>query len=82
MSVNTSDMEIDAAATSTPPVEFMDEDPPQADDISNIAALIDDLKHEDIQYRLVAMKKLPVIAEALGPERTINELIPFLQGRF
>uniref|UniRef100_A0A7S3UYY7 Phosphatase PP2A regulatory subunit A/Splicing factor 3B subunit 1-like HEAT repeat domain-containing protein n=1 Tax=Aplanochytrium stocchinoi TaxID=215587 RepID=A0A7S3UYY7_9STRA len=43
-----------------------------------IAVLIDDLKNEDIQNRLNSMRKLDKIAEALGPERTRNELIPFL----
>lgn len=71
-------MEIDSAA---PPAEFMDEDlPGQPEGLSEIAALIDELKHEDVQYRLNAVKKLPFIASALGVERTRTELIPFLQG--
>lgn len=74
--------------------EYMDEDPikPSSetsteaqgdqDELYTVALLIDELKHEDVQYRLNAMKNLVVIAKALGPERTRNELLPFLQGAF
>lgn len=44
----------------------------------SVAVLIDELKHEDMQLRLNSMNKLPTIAKALGPERTRNELLPFL----
>ena len=86
-------MEIDTNTTQ-PTTEYMDEDPvnpatagesgeqqqePQ-DDMFAVALLIDELKHEDVQYRLNAMRNLTVIAQALGPERTRNELLPFLQG--
>lgn len=67
-------MDID---TTVPPTEFMDEDPPAVNDV---ATLIDQLKHEDVTFRLHSIKKLDVISAALGPERTRNELIPFLQG--
>ncbi|KAJ3057269.1 protein phosphatase 2, regulatory subunit A [Rhizophlyctis rosea] len=43
-----------------------------------IAVLIDELKHDDVALRLNAIKKLNTIALALGPERTRDELIPFL----
>jgi serine/threonine-protein phosphatase 2A regulatory subunit A len=43
-----------------------------------IALLIDELKHEDANLRLLATKQLDTIAIALGPERTREELIPFL----
>ncbi len=43
--------------------------------------LIDDLKNEDIRKRLNSVQNLHVIANALGPERTRLELIPFLNGR-
>ena len=42
------------------------------------AALLDELKHEDIPKRLNAIRKLSTIARALGEGRTRNELIPFL----
>ena len=50
------------------------------EDLYPIAILIDELKHEDVQCRLNSMRKLPAIARALGPERTRNELLPFISG--
>ncbi|KAI9090824.1 armadillo-type protein [Phlyctochytrium arcticum] len=44
-----------------------------------IAILIDELKHEDVTLRLTAMRRLSTIALALGPERSRDELIPFLE---
>lgn len=49
-----------------------------APDLYQIALLIDQLKHDDVQLRVSASKSLPQIAQALGPERTRDELIPFL----
>lgn len=73
-------MDID---TAVPPTEFMDEDPPAINqETSNVASLIDELKHEDVALRLNSIKKLDVIANALGVERTRTELVPFLQGKF
>eukprot|EP00178_Gracilaria_changii_P016575 TRINITY_DN47798_c0_g1_i1.p1 TRINITY_DN47798_c0_g1~~TRINITY_DN47798_c0_g1_i1.p1 ORF type:complete len:683 (-),score=110.57 TRINITY_DN47798_c0_g1_i1:2369-4417(-) len=43
-----------------------------------IAVLLDELKHEDIQLRLNATRRIKTIAEALGPERTRGELLPFI----
>ncbi|KAJ1659380.1 protein phosphatase 2A structural subunit [Dispira simplex] len=43
-----------------------------------IAVLIDELKHDDLSLRLNAIRRLSTIAQALGPERTRSELIPFL----
>ncbi|KAG5519369.1 hypothetical protein PMAC_001995 [Pneumocystis sp. 'macacae'] len=43
-----------------------------------IAVLIDELKHDDVAFRLNAIRRLSTIALALGQERTRNELIPFL----
>ena len=40
----------------------------------------DELKHDDVQLRLNAVKKLGTIALALGEERTRKELIPFLNA--
>ncbi|KAL5604439.1 hypothetical protein BROUX41_002411 [Berkeleyomyces rouxiae] len=48
------------------------------DDLYPIAVLIDDLKHDDVVLRLNAINRLSTIALALGPERTREELIPFL----
>mmetsp|Transcript_44005 Transcript_44005/g.73301 ORF Transcript_44005/g.73301 Transcript_44005/m.73301 type:complete len:618 (-) Transcript_44005:47-1900(-) len=43
-----------------------------------VAVLIDELQNDDMQIRLNSMKKLTTIAKALGPERTIRELVPYL----
>ncbi|CEP13078.1 hypothetical protein, partial, partial [Parasitella parasitica] len=73
------DMDIDTN-TSVPPAEFMDEDPPAlTQETSNVATLIDELKHEDVALRLNSIKKLDIISNALGVERTRTELVPFLQ---
>jgi len=46
-----------------------------------IAVLIDELKHDDVALRLNAIHRLSTIAMALGPDRTRDELIPFLDGK-
>lgn len=46
-----------------------------------IAVLVDELKNEDVQLRLNAIRNLSTIAMALGPQRTRDELIPFLNGK-
>jgi len=43
-----------------------------------IAVLIDALSQEDMQVRIGALRKVNRIAEALGPDRTRKELIPYL----
>jgi serine/threonine-protein phosphatase 2A regulatory subunit A len=54
-------------------------DAPNAnDELFPIAVLIDELKHDDVLLRLNAIHRLSTIALALGPERTRDELIPFL----
>lgn len=42
------------------------------------AVLIDELRHDDASLRLNAMRKLGVIAQALGEARTRDELVPFV----
>eukprot|EP01038_Epipyxis_sp_PR26KG_P008912 gene8912-12020_t len=49
-----------------------------SEDLYQIALLIDQLKHDDVQLRVTASKGIIQIARALGPERTRDELIPFL----
>ncbi|CAE8609267.1 unnamed protein product, partial [Polarella glacialis] len=44
-----------------------------------VAVLIDELRHDDLQLRVNAIQHLGTIATALGPERTREELLPFLQ---
>ncbi|KAF2395536.1 protein phosphatase PP2A regulatory subunit A [Trichodelitschia bisporula] len=53
-------------------------DPNQPEELYPIAVLIDELKHDDVILRLNAIHRLSTIALALGPERTRDELIPFL----
>lgn len=45
-----------------------------------ISLLMEEMKLEDTEARIKAMRKLKTIAVALGPERTRTELIPFLSG--
>lgn len=49
------------------------------DDLYPLALLMDELKHDNVANRVAAMQKLDTISLALGPERTRNELIPFLK---
>lgn len=46
-----------------------------------IAVLIEELKHEEVSFRLNAIRRLSTIALALGVERARDELIPFLDGK-
>lgn len=43
-----------------------------------LAVLMEEMKSEDAETRINAMRRLSTVAEALGPERTRKELIPFL----
>lgn len=43
-----------------------------------VAEILDNLKNDDLALRLGALKRLSTIALALGPDRTTNDLIPFL----
>ncbi|CEL92259.1 unnamed protein product [Vitrella brassicaformis CCMP3155] len=45
-----------------------------------VSILIQELRHEDLQARLHSVRSLSTICVALGPDRTRNELIPFIQG--
>lgn len=40
---------------------------------------MDELRSEDVQLRLNAIHSIPTIALALGPDRSRDELVPFLQ---
>uniref|UniRef100_A0A7S3NPV1 Phosphatase PP2A regulatory subunit A/Splicing factor 3B subunit 1-like HEAT repeat domain-containing protein n=1 Tax=Aureoumbra lagunensis TaxID=44058 RepID=A0A7S3NPV1_9STRA len=64
-------------------VEMSLEESNQIDDgaeetLEAIAVLIDRLKDEDASLRALSNSKLSVIGRALGPERTREELVPFL----
>ncbi|CCE65408.1 hypothetical protein TPHA_0L00520 [Tetrapisispora phaffii CBS 4417] len=47
-------------------------------DLHPLDLLMEELKHDDTANRVEAMRKLDTIALALGPQRTRDELIPFL----
>jgi serine/threonine-protein phosphatase 2A regulatory subunit A len=46
-----------------------------------IHLLMDELKSDDVHLRLASIRRLSTIALALGPQRTREELIPFLQDQ-
>jgi len=48
------------------------------DEISHITILLDHLKNDDHNQRLNSIRNLDTIGEALGVERTIEELLPYL----
>ncbi|KAI9608837.1 hypothetical protein H4Q26_005026 [Puccinia striiformis f. sp. tritici PST-130] len=43
-----------------------------------LAVLIDELKSDDVSARLTSIHRLTTIALALGPQRTRDELVPFI----
>jgi serine/threonine-protein phosphatase 2A regulatory subunit A len=43
-------------------------------------SLLDELRSEEIKKRINSVSQLKTIATALGPDRTRNELVPFLNG--
>lgn len=43
-----------------------------------IAILLEELKNDNLQLRLNATRRIKTIADALGPERTRAELLPFI----
>jgi serine/threonine-protein phosphatase 2A regulatory subunit A len=47
-------------------------------DATPVAALIDELRHDDVSLRIHAIQELPRIAKAIGEERTRTELLPFV----
>jgi serine/threonine-protein phosphatase 2A regulatory subunit A len=56
----------------------MDEEQKRMEELEFVAGLIDQLKDADVKSRVSALNSVERIARALGPERTRNELIPFL----
>ncbi|CAG8503799.1 11723_t:CDS:10 [Diversispora eburnea] len=48
------------------------------DSLYPIAVLLDELRADDVNFRLNAIRRLSTIALALGVQRTRDELIPFL----
>ncbi|WVQ82727.1 hypothetical protein IAT38_004859 [Cryptococcus sp. DSM 104549] len=52
---------------------------PSGQDVYPIHLLMDELKSDDVVLRLSSIRRLSTIALALGPSRTRDELIPFIQ---
>ncbi len=50
----------------------------EVDAVSTVALLIDDLSSEDPNAKLHSIQRLGQIAALLGPERTVDELVPML----
>ena len=49
--------------------------------LPTIPNLIDELRSDDSKKRLNSVKNLSSIAQAMGTEKTKNELLPFLEGK-
>lgn len=49
-----------------------------AERLSEIADVIDELKDDDVEVRVAATRQLSRIADALGPRRVREELVPYL----
>ena len=45
----------------------------------SVALLVDELQAKNKEARIRALQHLGVVADALGPERVLNELLPFLE---
>lgn len=45
-----------------------------------IALLTEELKSDEVETRIKAMRRLRTVAQALGADRTRAELLPFLRG--
>ncbi|GBB86608.1 hypothetical protein RclHR1_00130049 [Rhizophagus clarus] len=56
----------------------MNTDIDNEDSLYPIAVLLDELRADDVNFRLNAIKRLSTIALALGVQRTRDELVPFL----
>lgn len=50
----------------------------EEDEFYPLAVLIEELRNEDVRFRLNSIQRLSTIALALGPEKTRIQLIPFL----
>jgi serine/threonine-protein phosphatase 2A regulatory subunit A len=50
------------------------------DEVYPIALLTEELKSDEVETRIKAMRRLRTVAQALGADRTRAELLPFLRG--
>ena len=46
-----------------------------------LTLLTEELKSDEVETRIKAMRRLRTVAQALGPERTRSDLLPFLRGK-
>ncbi|KAI9276001.1 armadillo-type protein [Sporodiniella umbellata] len=65
-------------ATSVIPDNSFEDRQNDEQELYPITILVDELKNEDVQLRLNAIRNLSTIALALGPQKTREELVPFL----
>lgn len=49
------------------------------DEVQPIALLTEEIKSDEVETRIKAMRRLKTVAQALGVERTRTELVPFLR---
>ncbi|KAI9915627.1 hypothetical protein PsorP6_006853 [Peronosclerospora sorghi] len=49
------------------------------DEVYPMTLLTEELKSDEVENRIKAMRRLRTVAQALGPERTRSDLIPFLR---
>ncbi|KAJ2799357.1 protein phosphatase 2A structural subunit, partial [Coemansia helicoidea] len=71
-------MAIDNAPPAANPGPHYDFQDAQAGDLGALAAIADAMKSDNLTDRLESLKRLGVLALAMGEERTRDELIPFL----
>ena len=50
------------------------------DNLNKAAKLLTDMRSSVFEEKLAAVQQIPFIADQIGPERTVNELLPFLPG--
>jgi hypothetical protein len=50
------------------------------DEVYPMTLLTEELKSDEVETRIKAMRRLRTVAQALGPERTRSDLLPFLRG--
>ena len=54
-----------------------------ADSQSNLrkaAEILESMQQKDLSLKLAGAQQIKFIAEQIGPERTVNEFLPFLPG--
>ena len=52
----------------------------ELDELYPINLLTEEMQNDDTEIRIKSMRRLKIVAQALGPEKTRTELLPFLNG--